>query len=149
VDRIGSRPTQVFLRTFFPDAQLDELLNLEARVRGKLAQAAASVGVEVLPIAGGAEGQQSFSETREEIEKLAKNDASIYERVGTESAPQTGEEYRQELRKAMLKRAEEILELPWKAGSGMAKGKRRGHFFCAQVGKRVYLRFVPLDTAPH
>ena len=35
-----------------------------ARLDGKLAQAAASVGVEVSPIAGGAEGQQSFSETR-------------------------------------------------------------------------------------
>lgn len=134
VDRIGSPHAQVFLRTFFPDDELDELLMLEARVRRKLAQAAASVGVEVSPIAGGAEGQQSFSETREEIEKLAHNDASIYERGGTESAAQTGEEYRRELRKALLKRGDEIRNLPWKAGSGMAKGKRRGHFFCAQVG---------------
>ena len=119
-----------------------------ARLDGKLAQAAASVGVEVSPIAGGAEGQQSFSETREEIEKLAKNDASIYERGGTESAAQTGEEYRQELRKALLKRGDEIRLLPWKAGSGMAKGRQRGHFFCAQIGKRVYLRFVPFERGP-
>ncbi len=148
VDRIGSPHTQVFLRTFFPDDELDELLNLEARVRRKLAQAAASVGVEVSPIAGGSEGQQSFSETREEIEKLARNDAGIYERGGTESAAQTGEEYRQELRKALLKRGDEIRQLPWKAGSGMAKGRQRGHFYCAQVGKRVYLRFVPFEHGP-
>ncbi len=147
VDRIGSPHTHIFLRTFFPDAQLDELLNLEARVRRKLAQAAASVGVEVSPIAEGAEGQQSFSEAREEIEKLARNDASIYDRGGTESAAQTGEEYRQELRKALLTLGNEIRDLPWKAGSGMAKGKQRGHFFCAQVGKRVYLRFAPLTGA--
>jgi hypothetical protein len=145
IDRIGSPHDTVFLRTFFPDDDLDALLNLEARVRMKLAQAAASVGVEVTPIEQGAEGHQSFSETREEIERLHKNDASIFERGGTESAAQSGEEYRQELRRALTKRGDEIRSLPWKAGSGLAKGKRRGHFFCASVGKRVYLRFVPAD----
>src|SRR5207247_10972492 len=69
IDRIGSPHKRVFLRTYFPDAQLDALLNLEARVRHKLAQAAASVGVEVTPIERGSEGHQSFSETREEIER--------------------------------------------------------------------------------
>jgi len=44
VDRIGSPHREVYLRTFFPDRQLDALLNLEQRVRRKLAQAAASVG---------------------------------------------------------------------------------------------------------
>jgi hypothetical protein len=145
IDRIGSPHKRVFLRTYFPDAQLDALLNLEARVRRKLAQAAASVGVEVSPIERGSEGQQSFTETREEIERLRQNDPTIYERGGTASAAQTGEEYRQELRKALMKRGDEIRSLPWKAGSGMAKGNRRGHFFCATVGKRVYLRLVPFD----
>ncbi len=145
IDRIGSPHKRVFLRTYFPDAQLDALLKLEARVRRKLAQAAASVGVEVTPIERGSEGQQSFTETREEIERLRQNDASIYERGGTVSSAQTGEEYRQELRKALMKRGDEIRLLPWKAGSGMSKGNRRGHLFCATVGKRVYLRFVPFD----
>lgn len=44
VDRIGSPHREVYLRTFFLDRQLDALLNLEQRVRRKLAQAAASVG---------------------------------------------------------------------------------------------------------
>jgi len=145
VDRIGSPHDRVFLMTFFPDAQLDALLNLEARVRRKLALAAASVGVEEAPIERGAEGDQSFTDTRDEIERLHKNDASLYERGGTESAAQSGEEYRQELRKALKKYGDEIYGLPWKAGSGLVKGKQRGHFFCAQVDKRVYLRFVPYD----
>lgn len=145
VDRIGSSHPRVFLRTFFPDDDLDAMLDLEARVRVKLARAAASIGVETTPIAGGAEGQQTFAETREEIEKLRKADAEIYERGGTAAAAQTGEEYRQELRRALLARRSEIENLPWKAGSGISKGKQRGHFFCAQVGVRVYLRFVPWD----
>lgn len=78
IDRIGSKHSTIYLRTFFPDEELDRLLNLEERVRRKLAQAARSVGVETTPIEHGAEGQQSFSETREEIEKLHRGDATIY-----------------------------------------------------------------------
>lgn len=148
IDRIGSRHDRVFLRTFFPDKQLDTLLNLELRVRRKLAQAAASIGVEVTPIKDGAEGDQSFTETREEIERLHEGDASIFEEGGSASAAQSGEEYRQELRKALLMMGDRIRELPWKAGSGLAKGTRRGHFFCAMVGDRVYLRFIPVQGEP-
>ncbi|MDQ7014132.1 MAG: helicase-related protein [Planctomycetota bacterium] len=145
IDRINSPHARVFLRTFFPDEQLNILLDLERRVRQKLAQAAASVGVEVTPIEHGAQSDRSFAETRKEIEKLREGDAGIYERGGTVSAAQTGEEYRQELREALKRLGSQITDLPWKAGSGMVKGERQGHFFCAQVGERVYLRFVPAD----
>jgi len=57
----------------------------------------------------------------------------------------TGEEYRQELRKGLQARGEAIKSLAWGAGSGLAGGTRRGHFFCARVGERVFLRFVPAD----
>jgi len=147
IDRIGSPHDRVFLRTFFPDAELDRLLALENRVRRKLAQAAHSVGVEVTPIEGGAVGMQSFSETRDEIEKLQKGDATLYESGGTAGAAQSGEEYRQVLRKALATNRREIEELPWKAGSGLAKGDRRGHFFCGKAGSRIYTRFVPFEHA--
>jgi len=145
VDRIGSVHREVYLRTFFPDAQLDGLLDLEDRVRRKLAMAAASVGVEDAPIEGGASGDQSFAESREEIEKLHRGDSSIYERGGTEGAAQTGEEYRQELRRALEHYGDAIEKLPWRVGSGMVKGDRDGYVFCAVVADRVYLRFVPTD----
>ena len=146
VDRIGSQHASVFLRTFFPDAQLDALLNLEGRVRRKLAQAAASVGIEEAPIERGAVGEQSFAETRTEIEKLHRSDASLYEAGGTEGAAQTGEEYRQVLRKALVRYGKRIEDLPWRLGSGMRKGDRSGHLFCAMIGERIYLRFVPLEA---
>ena len=133
IDRIGSKHDRVFLRTFFPDRQLDGLLDLERRVRRKLAQAARSVGVEVAPIEQGLEGDQSFAESRDEIERLHRGDASIYEMGGTAAAAQSGEEYRQELQRAMERRGDEIRDLPWKAGSGLVKGNRRGHFFCASL----------------
>ena len=147
VDRINSRHKKVMLDTFFPDRQLDRLLDLEDRVLRKLAQAAASVGVESSPIPDSATGEQVFSETREEIEKLAQEDATIYEQGGGESAAQTGEEYRQQLRKALSNEETKhnLKSLPWKAGSGMRKGERRGHVFCAKVGERTYLRFIPFE----
>ena len=135
------------MRTIFPTDRLDELLNLETRILGKLAMAAASVGV-VTPLEEGAYGDQVFTETRQEIEKLLREDASLFELGGTAAATQTGEEYRQTLRKAYHDLGKGIAKLPWKAGSGMRKGKQRGLFFCAVVGhdsdyERTYLRFVP------
>jgi len=46
IDRIGSPHRDVYIRCYFPDVRLDALLDLEARIRRKLAQAAAAVGVE-------------------------------------------------------------------------------------------------------
>jgi len=144
IDRIGSLHPRVFLRTIFPAERLDQLLNLEQRILAKIAMAAASIGV-ASPIAGAAHGQQVYTETREEIERLLKEDPTLYERGGTASAAQTGEEYRQTLRKALAEIAERLVAMPWKAGSGMAKGKDRGVLFCAVVGDRTFLRFVPAD----
>ncbi|HXF46865.1 MAG TPA: helicase-related protein, partial [Burkholderiaceae bacterium] len=145
IDRIGSPHKAVYLRTFFPAQGLDHLLRLEERIRRKLAQAAASVGLEGAPIAGVKPSDLTFTEAREEIEKLRRAEAEIYERGGTRSAAQTGEEYRQELRKALATMRSEIEAIPWKAGSGMRKGDKAGHAFAAMVGERLYLRFVPLD----
>lgn len=144
IDRIGSPHDRVFIRTIFPADRLDRLLKLEQRILDKLAMAAASVGV-AAPIEGASHGAQVFTETREEIEKLLEEDASLYERGGTVGAAQTGEEYRQTLRKALAQNRDCIVHLPWKIGSGMVKGQRRGIFFCAVVGNHTYLRFVPAD----
>ncbi len=146
IDRIGSPHRRVFLRTIFPADRLDRLLGLEQRILDKLAMAAASVGV-VAPIEGARHGAQVFAETRSEIEKLLHEDTSLFEQGGTASAAQTGEEYRQTLRKALETDRQAILGLPWKAGSGMARGKARGVFFCAVVRERTFLRFVPASEA--
>ncbi len=143
IDRIGSPYDRVFMRTIFPYDRLDALLDLEARILNKLAQAAASIGVGTPPIEGSRGSGHVFSDTREEIEKLAAENPEIFERGGTAAGAQTGEEYRQQLRKALEIDRERIVNLPWKAGSGMRKGKDRGVIFCAKVSERVYLRFVP------
>src|SRR5205814_1548642 len=54
IDRIGSPHRDVFIRCFFPDERLEALLDLESRIRRKVAQAAASVGMEHEVIPGAA-----------------------------------------------------------------------------------------------
>lgn len=151
IDRLFSEHKRVYVRTFFPDAQVDRLLNLESRVRDKLALAAASVGQDETPIEDGAKRDQAFSETRREIEKIQAEDPTILDKGGTDSAAQTGEEYRADLRKALdSPLGEGIKNLPWKAGSGMVRGDRSGHFFCAKVGNdRTFLRFVPEEASEY
>jgi hypothetical protein len=146
IDRIGSPHNRVFLRTIFPADRLDAMLKLEERILKKLAMAAASVGV-MRPIEHAPSGDQVFTETREEIERLLAEDPTLFERGGTAGAAQTGEEYRQTLRKALAEDRGRIVSLPWKAGSGMMKGKERGVFFCAQIDDRTYLRFLKADDA--
>lgn len=149
VDRINSRHPKVFLRTFFPDRELDELLRLEERVRKKLAWAAASVGMEDAPVQDAPETELAFAETRAEIEKLREQDATLFEEGGTESASQTGEEYRQILRKALKDNPDPLFRrLPWKTGSGFVSSKAAGHLFCIRIGDEfTRLRFVHSDPA--
>ena len=141
VDRIGSPHKDVYLRCFFPDDRLDELLTLEARIRRKLAQAAATVGVESEVIPGADTSDVVFADERAEIERLRKQDAALFVRGGEDPTAHTGEEYRQELRKGLEKYGEFIKKLPWGSGSSF-HGQKAGHFFCAHVGERLFMRFV-------
>ena len=118
---------------------------MEHRVRRKLAQAAASIGVESEVIPEGATSEVVFSETKKEIEALRKEEAQLFVNAGEDPSAHSGEEYRQELRKGMETREEEIKSLPWAVGSGFAGGTKKGHFFCARVGDRLVFRFVPSD----
>ena len=145
IDRIGSQHKRVFLRTIFPAQRLDDLLGLEERIANKIAMAAASVGI-VSPVSNVESTNREFTETREEIQKLINEDPSLYVRGGTTAGVQSGEEYRQTLRKELKKSQENIINIPWKSGSGICKGKDQGIFYCAKVGDRIYLRFINTDN---
>jgi superfamily II DNA or RNA helicase len=143
IDRIGSKYGEVFLRSFFPDTRLDALLKLEQRLHAKITQAARTIGVgAILP---GSEVQDTtFTEAREEIERVRNEDASFFEEGGEAKGVLSGEEYRQELRRALenpeLERR--VRGLAWGSGSGMARaGAVRGYVFCARVGDRLEPQF--------
>jgi len=149
IDRIGSAHDEVFLRCFMPDDRLDALLGLEARLHRKITQAAHSVGVgEILP--GSETSDQVYGETRTEIERLRAEDAGFYEQGGDRGAALSGEEYRQELRRALEDPTlrERIASLAWGAGSGMVRaGGERGFVFCARVGDHPQVQFRYIAVA--
>lgn len=151
IDRIGSTHAEVFLRCVFPDAQLDDLLGLEARLHAKIAQAAAAVGVvEVLP--GSKTNEVNLADTREEIERLRQEDAALFERGATSRSALSGEEYRQALREAIDKygRLPDIQGLPWGSGSGMAVQRPYdppGYVFFARVADHPRPMFRFISTA--
>jgi hypothetical protein len=145
IDRIGSPHTEVFIGCFFPDRDLDTLLGLEERIRRKLAQAAASIGVESEVIPQGAVNEVVFGETREQIEALRAEDPSLFETAGEDPNAHSGEEYRQELKLGMQRWGDRVRSLPWSVGSGFRRGTSRGWFFCARIGDQQFLRFLPAD----
>ena len=151
IDRIGSYHKEVFLHCVFPDDRLEDLLGLEERLHIKIKQAAASVGVGVIMPDQGTPVDITFTETRQEIERLRREEADLFDRGGTVRGALSGEEYRQELRQAMEDRhlAARIERLPWGSGSGMAAppGTRRGYVFCARVADTAQpkFRFVQAD----
>jgi hypothetical protein len=147
VDRIGSPHAVVRLFTFFPDAELDDMLDLEARLRRKIAQANAAVGTEGPVLPGDRGVERVFDDTREEIERIAAEDASIIDQKEGELDVFSGEVFREELRQALMAaRERELRSLPWGIGSGIQSERAEGVVFAARAGARAEWRFVPLDA---
>ncbi|MEU5148457.1 helicase-related protein [Streptomyces yangpuensis] len=148
VDRIGSPHSAVYMRTFFPDKDLDEILRLEERLQRKLKQAAASVGVgEVLP--GVDPVERNIAETRERIEQIRCEEAALFNDDGNASL--SGEEYRRRLASAFRTSStkDRVLDLPWGAGTGFQRaGADPGFVFCARIGDHAkpWYRYVPLSA---
>ncbi|GIH73029.1 SNF2-related protein [Sphaerimonospora thailandensis] len=148
IDRIGSDHREVFLRCFFPDQQLERFLGLEERLQRKLKQASAATGVgEVLP---GFSGRDvNLTEAREEIERLRREEATLFETGGASAL--SGEEYRRRLQKEFSNNPQlrdAVLRLPWGSGTGFTRAGRAqpGLVFCARIGDhpRPWFRYVPL-----
>jgi hypothetical protein len=74
--------------------------------------------------------------------RVMPEETAIFENAGEDPSAHSGEEYRQELRKGLELYGDRIRTLPGGAGSGFLGGPVRGHFFCARVGERLFMRFV-------
>jgi len=145
IDRIGSKHAEVHLHTFFPDKDLDKLLDLEKSLRLKIAQANAAVGVETGVLPGDVAVERVFDDTRVEIERIAAEDESLLEEKESQLDAFSGEVFREELRQALVSaRGRELSELPWGVGSGFRSSRASGVVFAARAGSRSEWRFVPL-----
>lgn len=105
------------------------------------------IGLDDEVIPGVQAAERNFADAMHEIGRIQSGDAALFEQGGEDSHAHSGEEYRQELRKALSEGMEErIRSLPGAAGSGLRLGAERGHFFCARIASHVRFRFVPLGT---
>ncbi len=145
IDRVNSPHSSIYPITFFPEDRLDDLLELEHRVRQKLTQASRSIGVSGGVIPDMETLNQNFAERVEDIASIQEGDRDFYEEGGGTAAAYSGEEYRQELRKGLETREDQVTSLPWAAGSGF-HGDTPGYFFCARIGEEVFMRFIPEKT---
>ena len=147
IDRIGSEHETVTLYTFFPETELDDLLGLEARLRAKIAQANAAVGVETPPIPGTTVTERTFADAEETIRAVAAEDETVLEREEERVDAFSGEILREELRRALIAgRGTELRALPWGGGSGHRKEGRRSVVFAARIGDEALWRGVPLEA---
>jgi superfamily II DNA or RNA helicase len=140
VSRIGSPHAVVILDCFYPDTDLEKLLDLGSRLRRKIAQANAAVGVEDAPLPDAATGGQVFADadpgTKETLE-LYRGDASLLVKADRGPGGTSGEEFRRELERALAKNLSErrrVLGFPRGIGSGKHAPVRDTTFvFCAAI----------------
>ncbi|MFC4904081.1 helicase-related protein [Kocuria oceani] len=148
VDRIGSTHKAIHLRCFFPDDQLEELLQLEGRLKLKLHHASVAFGVGEGVLPGIEATERVIAETREEIQRLRDEEADIFnERT---AAAASSEEFQRRLANAFksAQTKKKVLDLPWGAGSVMDRpGTQEGFVFCAKIADhpRPEFRYVPIE----
>jgi hypothetical protein len=149
IDRIGSPHRRVWMRCVMPDAQLNRLLDLEARLHRKITQAARSIGTEGAIIPGSEVSDRTYTSDREAIEEIRRGEAGFLD----DEEAHTVEDFRQQLRMGLENPflAQQVQELPWGSGSGKAVvGADPGFVFCAKVGGapgeegHVYFRYVAM-----
>jgi hypothetical protein len=148
IDRLWSDHTDIYLYSFFPEAELDTLLRLEERLRAKIQQANAAVGVETPPLPGVRAAERTFADVEERIRSIYDEDEGVLEAEERQVDAFSGELFREDLRRALLEGREAgIRSLPWGAGSGHVRVGGPGVVFAARVGSERTWRFVSAEES--
>lgn len=140
VSRIGSPHSRVILDCFYPDTDLEKLLNLGSRLRRKIAQANSAVGVEEAPLPNMQATGHVFAD--DELDASATLDlygggTKLLYQADRGVGGTSGEEFRRELERYVLNKPAElrrINRLPLGAGSGrQAEVAATTYVFCTTV----------------
>jgi ERCC4-related helicase len=153
VDRIGSPHDTVNVHCFMPDVQLDAILRLEERLQRKIAHANAGIGVEGTIVPGIATRENIFTDAdpvaadkSAQILRLAEGDVNVLAELDRDDA-YSGEQFREELRSALLSEAGGDLEnLAWGVGSGHNQAHGPAVVFLIRAGQRHFFRLVSLSS---
>jgi hypothetical protein len=123
--RLKSRHREVYLHTLLAKkGDLDDALELEARLRQKIAAANASIGMESKVLAALEAESRAYADLKEFTDRLAEGDVTLLEEgEGGESGSFAGEEYRAKLARAKMEgEIPRLKALPWGVGSCFLHG---------------------------
>ena len=121
IDRIGSpfADQDVYLFNLFPAGDLDRILGLYERLLRKIGAANITVGMEAPVFEDTAAVERNFAGTAAQIRGIADEEIAILDQAEAKLDAFSGEEFRMELRSALVaNRIEELEAIPHGAGSG-------------------------------
>jgi superfamily II DNA or RNA helicase len=155
IDRLGSKHKSVAIRCMLDD-RLDELLELDQKLRQKVAKAAASIGVdeEVIPGSRTSDPSLVYADDEEEIRRIAEEDSTLFETAGMKGNARSAEQYRRELAREVeaVQSDSWLKDLAWGSGSGyrsdeVAEGDH-AFVFCIRVGDWAEPLFRLVEVSP-
>ena len=155
VIRLRSPHETALLYTLMPeDAELDELLGLEARLQAKIRAANASMGMETPVLATEDSARRIYEGLRDYADRLGAGDTSLLdEDEGPGGASFAGEFYRAIYRRAVREgEADRVRALPWGIGAAIARATAgldgpAVFFACRTRDDRRYWRMVSASGA--
>ncbi|WP_245837459.1 helicase-related protein [Methanobacterium bryantii] len=129
IDRIGSPYKKIYICNFFPEQELEELLNLLKILKNKINNINDSLGLD-----GSVLGEKINTKVFGIIRAIKDKDKSVFEELEDESFA-GGEKFYQPLKDFMKEKSqEELQKIPYGVYSGLKDGEFAGIFFYYKYG---------------
>lgn len=129
IDRIGSSYKEIYVFNFFPEDELEELLNLVLILQNKIIDIDKTVGLDQTIL-----GEKIHPKVFGIIRRIKEKDLSIFDELEADAFG-GGERFYQPLKDFLKKRAiQELEKIPYGIYSSLQQKKMRGIFFYYKYG---------------
>ena len=137
IDRIGSAYKEIFVFNFFPEDELEELLNLVLILQNKIIDIDKTVGLDQTIL-----GEKIHPKVFGIIRRIKEKDLSIFDELEADAFG-GGERFYQPLKDFLKKRAiQELEKIPYGIYSGLQQKKMRGIFFYYKYGTDFHYWYI-------
>ncbi len=137
IDRIGSQYKDIYVFNFFPEDELEALLNLVQILQNKIIDIDKTVGLDQTIL-----GEKIHPKVFGIIRRIKEKDASIFDELEADVFG-GGERFYQPLKDFLKKKAiQELEKIPYGVHSGLQKKKMRGIFFYYKYGNDFHYWYL-------
>lgn len=137
IDRIGSPYTNIYIYNFFPENELEELLNLVRILQNKIIDIDNTVGLDQTIL-----GEKINPKVFGIMRKIKDKDTNVMTELETDMFG-GGEKFYEPLKHYIdNKGRENIDKIPYGIHSGLQNGKIRGIFFCYKYGNDIHYWYL-------